>query len=181
MKVRSAIIKGRKFQKDIASIILGHLSGAGFDFDETDIHPAIGAQHGSDIILTSRVQQVFPFDVECKKQKKVDLFSAYRQAVSRSRTGVFPLIVAAENNSKPCVFFMMDGRSYYHTLTTSDVTVSFEWGDKEEMTPYRMWIEDERHNKGGVIIRCTKDGSSFLLTDFNVWIERYVSDIRTLL
>lgn len=178
MKARSAIAKGRGFQKKIAIQLLEALAPFGDPpFDETDIHPAIGAQRGSDVVMTTRVLKVFPFDVECKKTKKPDVFAATRQVAGRCE---YKSIVVVSGNNKPSAVFIsaLSSTAFDFGLYT-DMIIEFEWGAHEEMTPYEMWLEDCRCNKGEIVtLYCKKDGIWYLLMDFTIWLQRYVKRLR---
>jgi len=88
MKTKSAKAKARRLQNLIAEAIRST-----FDLTEEDVKPAIMGEAGVDLHLSAAANRVFPFAVEAKHQEKLNIWSAWRQAVSNAA------------NSKPCVIF----------------------------------------------------------------------------
>lgn len=184
MRARSAITKGRSYQKKIANAILERLSALhlyNIPLDETDIHSAISAQSGSDVVMTTRVKSIFPFDVECKKTKKPDLLAAYRQSCQRENKH-YHIVVAEGNRGKSVVFSTVEELDAEHVALTASlkgaIKTRYEWGASNEMSMYDMWSEDTRHNAAPVVSFFEVGDDMFACLSFELWLKNYTRDPR---
>ena len=63
---------------------------------------------GEDIQLSPAARRWFPFSTECKSRATVSVYAWYQQAKTNSPTGMEPLLVIKQNNSKPLVVIDLD-------------------------------------------------------------------------
>lgn len=92
--VKSRKAKGRGFQKEIARFIREF-----FGLESHDVVSTAASVGGEDIILSDFAKSQFPFAVECKKQEKIQIWSAIEQA-EKNANGRIPIVVFARNYSK---------------------------------------------------------------------------------
>jgi hypothetical protein len=95
MKTSSAKAKGRTLQNIIVSHLRDH-----FGLSEDDIRPAIMGESGVDIKMSSKSKARIPFDIECKNQESLNIWSAFSQAVDNSSPERKPLLVFKRNRSE---------------------------------------------------------------------------------
>ena len=72
----------------------------GFGLSKEDISPAIMGESGTDIKLSAHAKLVIPFDIECKYQERLNVWSAMSQAEINSEKDRIPLVVFRRNRSK---------------------------------------------------------------------------------
>jgi hypothetical protein len=101
MKTSSAKAKGRKFQQQIAEgIATTHGLSHGKD---ADVESRGMGQCGTDVRLSERAKELFPYSVECKCQERL----AFWQAISQARTNILQdtdwLLVVRRNRETPIV------------------------------------------------------------------------------
>ena len=98
MKTRSAKNKGKRLQKIVQQLLLEKTQPIGLV--EGDISNTIMGQSGRDIILSPAAEKVIPFDIECKNQEKLNIWSAIQQAEDNTKEGRIPMLVFSKNRSK---------------------------------------------------------------------------------
>lgn len=108
MKISSAKNKGRRFQswvRDEFKRIFG--------LTDDEIRCAIGSENGCDVKIDSRREDV-PYAIECKNVERLNLWSAWSQAVLNSfdRT---PLLVVKRNRGVPLVVMSFDEFERLHS------------------------------------------------------------------
>lgn len=101
MKISSAKAKGRNLQKTVA----WHLQIV-FQLSDNDVRSTPMGTSGSDLMLSDKALSVFPYDVECKNQQKLNVWDAYAQSATRAKDvrngkGLEPLAVIKKNGQKP--------------------------------------------------------------------------------
>lgn len=79
--VQSRKAKGRNFQKEIVQAILETFP----ELTENDVRSTSMGNSGTDIQLSEKAIQLFPFDVECKNCEKLAIWQALEQTESRSK------------------------------------------------------------------------------------------------
>lgn len=84
---------------------------------------------GSDVVLSEAAAKLFPFDVECKNQEKLNIWSALEQSQQENRS-LSSLVVFKRNRSK-----------VYVALELEDFMRILEEKKKAEEN-YKMMIED---------------------------------------
>ena len=118
MRKGGAKAKGSSFENKTAKQIL---KAAGNQFTRTDCyrtpisggHPFASKNHPSDLVLSKKLRKVFPFSVECKHYKKLELQHFFTRqgdflkwidqamkATENSRVAVEPMIVFRWNLSR---------------------------------------------------------------------------------
>jgi len=80
MKTSSAKAKGRKLQQAVRDLLLQHSVG----LTEDDIRSTSMGAGGEDILLSQAGREAFPWTVEVKAQEKLNVWSAYDQAVDNN-------------------------------------------------------------------------------------------------
>lgn len=182
MKARSCINKGRSFQRKIADQILERLQDLHpkMKLDERDVHSAIGAQSGSDIVLSSAGASVFPFHVECKKTKKFNLYAAYAQAgEGLFRRGIkdpstlmrlMPIAIGSEDRKPPVVVIS------HETAWNLNMIEGIEWIDygKADLEAWQL-VEDMKYMKGpiGHVENEGFGNCGLRLISFDLFLERF--------
>jgi hypothetical protein len=95
--VRSRKAKGRTFQKEVARAIREY-----FNLQDNDAISTAASVGGEDVILSEFAKRLFPFSVECKKQEKLQIWSAIEQAEKNSKERT-PIVVFSRNHAKTYV------------------------------------------------------------------------------
>lgn len=98
MKISSAKQKGRSLQKTVA----WHLQLI-FHLSENDVRSTPMGTSGSDVMLSDKALEVFPYDIECKNQERLNVWESYLQSTVRAKEkkGLEPLLVIKKNHHKP--------------------------------------------------------------------------------
>lgn len=94
---RRSRVKGRLFEKQVAGIIRESFPG----LDEEDVRTT--KMHGTDIRLSKRAREMFPFSVECKNYTKMggyDLRKALDQAEKLAYPDTAPCVAWREHGDK---------------------------------------------------------------------------------
>ena len=95
MKPQSAKQKGRKLQQETRDAVREAFP----QLEEGDVRSNPMGAPGPDLLLSPAAHKVFPFDVECKNQEGINIWSALAQCLRDSpRT---PLLVFRRNNTLP--------------------------------------------------------------------------------
>lgn len=106
MKTSSCKAKGRNLQKEIVMNLrqkfgLDNLSlGISVDCYEGDITARPMGCSGTDVVLSPKAQEVIKFDIECKAQENLNIWSALIQAESNTKKGRIPLLIFKRNRTK---------------------------------------------------------------------------------
>lgn len=90
--------KGRKFQQWVRDLIRFT-----FDLEKPDVESRSMGSGGIDIMLSSKAREVFPYAIECKNQERLNVWEAYKQAVSNTEDGLTPILFMKRNHTKPLV------------------------------------------------------------------------------
>ena len=93
-KIASRKAKARRLQEWVADQIRNWLTGC----DPGDVRTATMGEQGSDVILSPKAAQQWPFDgIECKNTERLQLWQALKQMESH---GEAPLLFFAKNRSE---------------------------------------------------------------------------------
>jgi len=98
MKTRSAKNKGKRLQKQVQQLLLEKTHPIGLV--EGDISNTIMGEAGRDIKLSPAAESVIPFDIECKNQEHINIWSSIQQAEDNTKEGRIPMLVFSKNRSK---------------------------------------------------------------------------------
>jgi hypothetical protein len=98
MKTRSAKNKGKRLQKEVQKLLLEATHK--FGLVDGDIQNTIMGESGRDIKLSPAAEKIIPFDIECKNQENIQIWSAIQQAQDNTKEGRIPLLVFRKNNTK---------------------------------------------------------------------------------
>ena len=96
MKTRSAKAKGRRLQDAVKKSLYETYTS----LREGDIKTAIMGESGRDIVLSPAAEDIIPFDIECKNQEKINIWSAMEQAEENVKGERIPLVIFKRNRSK---------------------------------------------------------------------------------
>ena len=99
MKRKSAKTKGRVGQTEVVNLIETYM---GFNDDQIRSNPA--SVTGEDIILSESAREKFPLSIEVKRVEKLNIFTAFKQAISNAGN-YMPLLVHRRNNEEWLVTF----------------------------------------------------------------------------
>ena len=95
MKTQSRKAKGRRLQQKFMQLLIEKL-----DIDPEDIESRSMGAGGEDLIMSKAARTKFPFSVECKNQEKMNIWSAWEQAINNR--GIYePLVVIKKNGVDP--------------------------------------------------------------------------------
>lgn len=97
MKTRSAKNKGKRLQKQVQQLLLEKTGHTGLV--DGDIENTVMGESGRDIKLSPAAEKVIPFDIECKNQEKLNIWSALTQARDNTKDGRIPMLVFSKNRS----------------------------------------------------------------------------------
>ena len=97
MKTQSAKAKGRRFQQWVRDQLIEQL-----DVHPEDIESRSMGAGGEDLIMSKAARNKFPFSIECKNQERMNIWSAWEQAINNR--GIYePLVVIKKNGVDPLV------------------------------------------------------------------------------
>ena len=97
MKTSSAKAKGRRLQQKFMQLLIEKL-----DIDPEDIESRSMGAGGEDLIMSKAARNMFPYEIECKNQEKLNIWSAWDQA--NGNKGLYePLVVIKKNGVRPLV------------------------------------------------------------------------------
>ena len=124
----------------------------GRPFDETHIQPQKAACAGSDVVLTTGVQTIFPFDIECKKGNSTTLEQAFIQSRRRVPIGSRTLVIMSHDRKPSVAFGLISELTEYENFTMGDdrLRTLFVFQPENDEIPddlYTEWYEDVHKNK----------------------------------
>ena len=90
--VKSRKAKARKLQNQIRDLIL-----ASFPLLPGDVKPALMGEQGSDIKLSPRGKELFPFSVECKNDENISIWRTWLQCKTNTEKDTMPLAFMGKN------------------------------------------------------------------------------------
>ena len=97
MKTQSRKAQGRRLQQKFMQLLIEDL-----DIDPEDIESRSMGAGGEDLIMSKAARNKFPFSIECKNQERMNIWSAWDQAVNNR--GIYePLVVIKKNGVNPLV------------------------------------------------------------------------------
>lgn len=96
MKTSSAKAKGRTLQNKVVEMLLK----VSLSDSENDIKPAIMGESGIDIKLSDWAKKHIPFDIECKNQESLNIWSSLKQTEANTEKGRIPLLIFKRNRSE---------------------------------------------------------------------------------
>ena len=97
MKTQSAKAKGRRLQQWCRDQILETFT----ELSDDDVRSTSMGAGGTDVQLSSRAKELFPFSLEAKNTERVRIWDAFDQAESNCMEGTEPLLVIKRNGSAP--------------------------------------------------------------------------------
>lgn len=95
IKPQSSKAKGRRLQQDVAALVRKHFPV----LTQRDVFSTSMGKTGSDVELSEKAYELFPYCVECKSRKSVGIYSDYEQAKSHGNGE--PLLVIKQDRSRP--------------------------------------------------------------------------------
>ena len=113
MSTASRKAKGRNLQYWVAGKV-AELFGLTFSYGD-DLCPVKSrgmGQSGRDVFLSdSKLDELFPFDLECKNTETVSLYAYIEQAKANARAEDSWMVIHKKNRSKPIV--IMDAEKFF--------------------------------------------------------------------
>ena len=111
---RTRKTKGQEFQKKVVKKFRERFN---FDADLDDcfvgdIQANPMGQSSVDVKLSPKAQLFIPFDIECKRVEKLNIWSALDQAEANTGKGRIPLVVFKKNRSKTYAVIELDKLLY---------------------------------------------------------------------
>lgn len=99
---RARKTKGQKFQKKIVKLLRNHfnIDNNIIDCFDGDVQAALMGQSGIDIKLSPKAKEIIPFDIECKRQEKLNIWKALAQCEGNATGERIPLLVFKRNHSE---------------------------------------------------------------------------------
>lgn len=104
MRPQSAKAKGRKLQQYVRDKLYEIFP----ELEEGDIRSTSMGCGGSDLQMSPLAQRKFPYDIECKNQEALNVWSSFKQAESNSPKGTKPLLVFKRNRSDVYCMLKLD-------------------------------------------------------------------------
>lgn len=98
MKTQSAKAKGRKLQKEIVAMILETFP----ELQEDDVVSRSMGVSGTDVMLSPKAQQLFPYAVEAKNKERLNVWEAIQQSEKNSGD-LTPVLFFTRNRTKTYV------------------------------------------------------------------------------
>ena len=110
MKTSSAKAKGRLLQQYVVKVLRDRykLDKNITDCYEGDVQSIPMGMSKEDIKLSPKAQKLIPFNIECKNQEKLNVWSALKQAEVNTTKGRVPLLVFKRNRSKVYAVLELD-------------------------------------------------------------------------
>jgi len=118
MKTSSAKQKGRKLQQTVRDRILEIFP----DLTRRDVRSVPMGVSGTDIQLSEKAANIFPFSVECKNQEHINIWGALQQTESDT----------SERDLTPLLVFKRNFSQVYCTLKFEDFIKIVEKNDKNK-------------------------------------------------
>ncbi len=106
MRTRSRKNKGKRLQKEVQALLLEKTEKYGLV--SGDIENTVMGESGRDIKLSPAAEKIVPFDIECKNQEKLNIWSSLEQAEDNVKEGRIPAVVFRRNRSKTYICIEFD-------------------------------------------------------------------------
>lgn len=139
MSARARKAKGRRFQNQVREMILDYFP----ILEGSDVKTAVMGEGGRDIIFSASAERLIPFDIECKNQEALSVWSAFEQAQKNTSAGRVPLLVFTRNRAPT-----------YAMLLLTDLLALLNKAAMDEITPSEAiailtkYINDGGRNAG---------------------------------
>lgn len=105
MRVSSKKAKGRVLQQLVRNLFREQFNGV---LENGDIESRQMGGAGEDICLSPSAKKLIPFDIECKNQENISIWSAIEQAENNSTSDRIPMVVFKKNRKQPYVIVSLD-------------------------------------------------------------------------
>ena len=139
MKAKSAKAKGRKFQQQIAEGI-ANTHGLTHGKDEDCESRGMG-QCGTDVRLSKRAKELFPYSVECKCQERLNFWDAINQARTNVLEDTDWLLVVKRNRETPVA--ILDWEVFLKLTEDSEYLREMEQAYLDTLSPHNMGVTRE--------------------------------------
>lgn len=93
MKTSSAKAKGRRLSQTVKDTLLQWCP----DLHQDDIIVTSSGTTGEDLQLSPKARAVYNYAIECKNVEKLNVWDAYKQAVSHVKEDRTPLLIFSKN------------------------------------------------------------------------------------
>jgi hypothetical protein len=102
--------KGREFQNDIRDKLLELFP----DLEPDDIKCALMSEGGVDIKLSPAARKKIPYAIEAKRQEKLNIWEAIKQAEKNSDDRTTPVVIFKRNRSQ--AYAVISAEHFYELL-----------------------------------------------------------------
>ena len=102
-KTHTSKAKGRRLQQYVANKIKEV-----FCLSDKDVVSRPMGSQGTDIMMSEKAHNTFPFDIECKNQESLNLWKAWEQAHTNTQEGSETLLVIKKNRTTPLAVLDFD-------------------------------------------------------------------------
>lgn len=114
MAGRASKNKGKRLQDLVRKLLLQYFPL----LSETDIKTAVMSEGGRDIKLSAAAERLIPFDIECKNQERISVWTEFKQAETNTKEGRTPLLIFTKNRNP--VYAMLRLTDLLELLTKAD-------------------------------------------------------------
>jgi hypothetical protein len=114
--------KGRNLQKWIREKLIDILG-----IHPEDVESRAMGSGGEDVILAKAARDVFPYSVEAKNTEKIQVWSAYDQAIANAKE-YEPIVVFKKNHRKPLV--AIDAEAFFKLVRKANRVYDHQMGTK---------------------------------------------------
>jgi hypothetical protein len=87
--------KGREFQNEIRQLLLESFP----ELEEDDVKCALMGESGEDIKLSPAARRRVPYSIEAKRQERLNIWDALKQANANTKDGTVPAVFFRRNRS----------------------------------------------------------------------------------
>lgn len=139
MSARARKARGRRFQNQVREMILDHFP----ILEGSDVKTAVMGEGGKDIIFSASAERLIPFDIECKNQEALSVWSAFDQARKNTSEGRVPLLVFTRNHAPTYAMLLLTD-----LLTLINKAAMDEIAPNEALAILTKYVNDGGRNVG---------------------------------
>lgn len=132
MKTKSAKAKGRRACAEVKELLLAHAP----ELSEQDIFIPATSQPGEDIRLSEKAVKIFPFLFEVKNQESIQIWQAYKQALSQKEKSSIekaPIVFFKRNRSD--ILVCLSAKDFLKLITERNLPCPSNLKPNEENVP----------------------------------------------
>jgi hypothetical protein len=106
ISVQARKAKGRRLQQYVRDAIISC-----FNVNKKDVMSTSMGAGGTDVKMSKEVNDMFPYDIECKNKETLNVWKEYEHAISHkknTKSQYEPLLVIKKNGKKPLAVINFD-------------------------------------------------------------------------